>query len=108
MKNFFDLPATGPQERFEDVLAGERGFRLERIVSYGQATPLGIWYDQETDEWVLILTGAARIAYEDGREIHLAAGDHLFLPRRVKHRVTYTSSPCLWLAVHGDALATAT
>lgn len=61
-------------------------------------------YDQDHDEWVLVLQGQAALAFEDGTEAALAAGDHLFLPRHVKHRVTRTSSPCVWLAVHGTGL----
>lgn len=75
--------------------------RLERIISHGQVTPEGEWYDQDEDEWVALIEGSARIAYPDGSEVSLARGDQLFLPRRARHRVAYTSSPCVWLAVFG-------
>ena len=68
--------------------------------SHGQITPKGTWYDQPHDEWVVVLEGSARLAYENGEEVVLEKGDQLFLPRRRKHRVTWTSSPCLWLAIH--------
>lgn len=95
--------ASGP-ERFENILTGPEGLLVERIVSFGHTTPEGEWYDQERDEWVLVLEGAARLGYADGTELTLHKGEHVFLPRHVRHRVAFTSSPCLWLAVHGAAL----
>lgn len=108
MKNFFDLPdqirlSEGP-ELFETLLTGPEGLRVERIVSWGQATPPGQWYDQEGDEWVMVVEGEARLAYGDGPEVRLTRGGQLFLPARRKHRVTFTSRPCLWLAIHGHGL----
>jgi hypothetical protein len=41
------------------------------------------------------------IGYEDGSELVLGKGGHVFLPRHVKHRVSRTSESCLWIAVHG-------
>jgi cupin 2 domain-containing protein len=95
-------PADG--ERFEDILAGDGPFRLERIVSFGDVTPEGQWYDQDHDEWVLVLAGSAGIAFADGGQVDLVAGDSLLLPRRCRHRVVRTSDPCHWLALHGARL----
>ena len=92
------------RELFEAVLTGGDGLVVERIVSNGQTTPEGQWYDQDRDEWVAVLEGEARLGYDDGREITLRRGDHVFLPQHVKHRVTYTSRPCVWLAIFGRAL----
>lgn len=108
MRNFFDLPdqtrlAEGP-ELFETILTGPEGLRLERIISWGHATPAGDWYDQDGDEWVMVLEGEAGLAYEGGPEFKLGTGDQLFLPAHRKHRVTYTSRPCIWLALHGQRL----
>lgn len=108
MNNFFDLPVqalpAGSPELFETILSGPNGLKVERIISWGQVTPPGEWYDQPDDEWVVVLEGEARLAWDDGREITLTRGGQLFLPAGRKHRVTYTSSPCLWLAVHGRNL----
>lgn len=97
--------ASGPE--FFETLARGRGVRIERILSHGQATPENEWYDQDQDEWVAVIEGEAAIAWRDGTEVFLRKGDHLLLPRRVPHRVTYTSSPCVWLAVFADALEAA-
>ena len=106
--NLFSIAnVTAPddgQEIFETILTGGDGLAVERIVSNGQMTPEGQWYDQDRDEWVAVLEGEARLGYDDGREIVLRRGDHVFLPRHLKHRVIYTSRPCVWLAVFGHAL----
>ncbi len=53
---FANIPGTLPEERFEELMRGGP-FRLERIISTGQITREGQWYDQEHDEWVLVLRG---------------------------------------------------
>lgn len=101
--NIFALPTPLPADEMAEPLIPDRGVLIERIVSCGQTSPPGFWYDQERDEWVVLLQGRAEIAYADGRRVKLGAGDALFLAAHERHRVEYTSSdpPCLWLAVHG-------
>lgn len=95
--------APNLDEEFSETLFSASGaIRVERIISYGHVTPEGGWYDQEQDEWVTVLEGTARLQFADGTEVTLNRGDHLVLPRHVKHRVSHTSSPCVWLAVFGD------
>ena len=79
-------------------------FRIERIVSRGQVSPPGFWYDQGTDEWVLLVKGSASISFSGGRTITLVPGDHLLIPRHVRHRVERTDpeGETVWLAVHFD------
>ena len=86
-------------------------FKLERIISTGQVTPEGEWYDQEKDEWVILLQGNAKLLFEknyndkiENKIIELKKGDYLFIKKHEKHRVIYTSQdpPCIWLALHGD------
>lgn len=100
-----DLP-SGPQaEELFDILLESRGLRLERIVSTGQATPQWDWCDQVWDEFVLLVSGAARIQIEsEAGERTLMPGDWLLLPAHCRHRVTWTQSapPTVWLAVHYD------
>lgn len=100
--NLFDLPEVPADEEQFDVLHDGANCRIERIVSHAAVTAPGEWYDQEWDEWVLVLQGEGTVEYQDGRVVKLARGDHLFLPAHVKHRVAATSAdpPCLWLAVH--------
>ncbi len=82
------------------VLIRHPAFTLEHIVSRGTASPDGFWYDQDRDEWVLLLRGEAEIRYESGETIRLAAGDPLLIPARCRHRVERTSDDAIWLALH--------
>ena len=104
MANIFNFTSLQTeQEIFESLLSG-KNISIERIVSTGQITRIGDWYDQNLDEWVIVLQGEATLAYADGTIIQLLAGDYVFLPAHIKHRVEYTSvaPPCIWLAVHGE------
>jgi len=96
-----DLPDS-PDELFEALLE-KPGIKIERIVSSGQATPQGEWYDQEENEWVLLLCGSAGLLIEgDPYPRRLAAGDFLLLPAGCRHRVEWTDPAVksVWLAVH--------
>jgi cupin 2 domain-containing protein len=98
-----DLPAHPPPDEVYEFLVERPGLRIERIVSTGQATPQGQWYDQETDEWVLVVAGAARLSIEgEGTDRELGEGDWILLPAHCRHRVTWTQSepPTVWLAIH--------
>ena len=102
MPNIFtDLPAASAEEELTDLLA-RPGLRIERIVSTGQASPPGFWYDQAHDEWVILLRGAAGLAIEGEGEMRLVPGNYVFLPAHTRHRVTWTDAdaPTVWLAVH--------
>lgn len=92
---FADLPAHANTEHFTTLLDNPH-CRVERIVSFGQTSPDGFWYDQAWDEWVLLLTGAAELDL-DGRMVALAPGDHLMIPAGQRHRITKTdaSSPTI-------------
>ena len=101
MKNLFShLPSDQSQEHFETLLA-TGATRVERIVSYGQTSPDSGWYEQEENEWVLVLKGYGIIEYDSGEVFRLEAGDHLDIPAHQKHRVIETSSleATIWLAV---------
>ena len=99
---FADVAADAAVERFEQLLTAP-GVRIERIVSTGQKTPPGAWYDQAWDEWVLLLEGSAGLRFENGHEpVALGPGDYLLIGARQRHRVEWTDAgvPTVWLAVH--------
>ena len=98
---FANLPGELSGELF-DILLDTAKFRIERIVSHGQSSPEGFWFDQEQHEWVVVLRGAARLQFVDTHSIELKAGDFLNIPAHTKHRVVWTTpdEPTIWLAVH--------
>jgi len=103
MPNIYNLSSDlQPVEIFE-AIASSPDVLIERIISTGQVTPSGQWYDQDRDEWVILLQGEAEISYIDSSRTKLTSGDYLMIPAHQKHRVDYTSSepPCIWLAIHG-------
>jgi cupin 2 domain-containing protein len=97
---FADLPARASEEE-SSILADRPGAIVERIVSTGQASQLGFWYDQGWAEWVL--EGAAGLLIEgEGAARVLGPGDYVELPAHCRHRVEWTDPerPTVWLAVH--------
>ena len=99
---YASLPQRLDAELIE-VLAQGSGLRIERIVSTGQASPDGFWYDQADDEFVVLVAGSATLRFEEGdQRLELAPGDWVEIPARVRHRVERTdaSVPTVWLAVH--------
>ena len=99
---FQDLSYSGREEEIRSLFSSE-DVRLERTRSSGQTSGI---YDQEEDEWVLVLDGRAQILFVDEGETHrLKKGDHLYIPAGCRHQVTYTSDPCLWLCVFWGKIA---
>lgn len=92
------LPAPGGPEQVH-TLFERRGTRIERIVSLGQASPPGFWYEQAEDEWVCLLAGAAGLEFEHGRIDTLRPGDWRLIPAGLRHRVAWTDVEAVWLAV---------
>ena len=76
---FAHLPGSLGDETF-DTLLESKHVKIERIISRGASSPAGFWYDQEQDEWVVLLKGKAVLSFEDGQRTELAAGDHLLIP----------------------------
>ncbi|MBU2490746.1 MAG: phosphoribosylaminoimidazole carboxylase [Proteobacteria bacterium] len=99
---FRNIPADLPEELFQTLARG-RDVRIERIVSRGHSSPEGFWYDQDENEWVILLAGSAGIRFEVEEEaIPLFPGDWLDIPARARHRLEWTdeSKETVWLAVY--------
>lgn len=100
--NIFKLPELVGDTEFAELLA-EGDAMIERIISTGQTTPDKEWYDQENDEWVILLDGEARLLFDGAEgEVTMHKGDYMLIKAHKKHRVTFTSKhpPCIWLAIH--------
>lgn len=107
LTNIFQaLPALDDDCRRDEqfcALLRHSGVVIERIVSTGQASPEGFWYDQAHGEWVLVLAGEARLRFADEASARaLRAGDFIDIAPHRRHRVEWTSAEqrTIWLAVH--------
>ncbi|MCO5251516.1 MAG: cupin domain-containing protein [Candidatus Kapabacteria bacterium] len=95
---FSNLPQS--TDEIIEILVRSPNVRIERIISSCNNSPDGFWYDQDENEWVILLQGSAKIEFED-EMIDLKTGDYLLIPSHKKHRVAETSptEKTIWLAV---------
>ncbi len=98
---FESIPENLEQEIFESLVEKNQ-VKIERIISKGHTSPSQGWYDQEQDEWVVVLKGAATLTFENGEEKNLKDGDYVNIPAYTKHKVSWTKpdEETIWLAVH--------
>ena len=99
---FSQIPDAIDDEVFDTILSSNR-CEIQRIISKGHKTPSDYWYDQERNEWVMVLKGAAKLNFKNhNKTIEMIAGDYLLIPAHCKHRVEWTDPEVetIWLAVH--------
>jgi cupin 2 domain-containing protein len=98
---FTNIPAHLKEEAFT-MLLDSKSVKIERIVSKGHTSPKSGWYDQDNNEWVMVLQGEAKILIENQGEQCLVAGSYLNIPAHQRHKVTWTKedTETIWLAVH--------
>ncbi len=102
IKNIFSgIKNQSPEEIFETIIKTNQ-FKIERIISSGQSTDKEKWYDQDVDEWVILLKGSACLLFENNKEVIMNPGDYINIPAHQKHRVEWTDSneETIWLVVH--------
>lgn len=98
MTNLYQFTPSD-QEEFVTLLQAQ-AWRLEQIISHGQASQPDVWYDQAEDEWVVLLQGTAVLEMANQGVHNLVAGDYLVIPAHCRHRVVHTSKDAVWLALH--------
>lgn len=99
---FSNIPESITEEIFETLLQTDH-FKLKRIISMGQATPSGEWYEQDSNEWVMLLSGSAGLLFEGDEEVLVMnPGDYVHIPARQRHRVEWTDTDqkTVCLALH--------
>ncbi len=98
---FTSITENLEKELFEEILTNAK-LKIERIVSYGHTSPEAGWYNQESDEWVILLEGEAVLSFENEADVRLKKGDYINIPAYTKHRVSWTlpKAKTIWLAVH--------
>ncbi|MBL0010576.1 MAG: cupin domain-containing protein [Nitrosomonas sp.] len=90
------------KDEFFELLIKNDTVTIERIISKGKKSPESDWYDQEKNEWVMVLKGKAVLSFEDQTSVQLNEGDFINIPSHKKHRVAWTDpdNETIWLAVH--------
>jgi cupin 2 domain-containing protein len=99
---FADVPQELEGEQFRELFTGPHA-RIERIVSTGQASAPGFWYDQDWAEWILLVAGSAGLLLEgEARPLVLEPGSYVYIAAHRRHRVAWTDGarPTVWLAIH--------
>lgn len=98
-----NIPKDLAEEVFETIFLKD-GLKIERIISNGHTTPKEQWYDQDSNEWVILLEGEAILSFEDSEDVKLSTGDYINIPAHKKHRVSWTTpnKETIWLAIHYD------
>ena len=98
---FENIPTNLEEEVFENIISND-ALKIQRIVSYGHTTEEFQWYDQEDNEWVILLKGAAILSIENEEDINLNIGEYVNIPAHKKHRVSWTleNEETIWLVVH--------
>ena len=99
---YSNIPDHIPDELFEEILKTKH-VKIERIVSKGHSSADNDWYDQDQNEWVILLQGSARLLFKDNdKVVELKRGDHINIPSHARHKVEWTDpvTETIWLAVH--------
>ncbi len=89
---FSNIPESFPEEIFETLLENNR-FKLERIISSGQSMPAGKWFDQETDEWVVLLKGKAGLRFENESKVIAESFGHEAMNNKWLNDTWWPSKP---------------
>ncbi len=101
LKNIFDdFPKNDDEEFIEEILSA-KNFNLERIISEGHISPSNFWYDQDKNEFVLLLKGKAELSFDNGEKYELNPGDYMIINAHQKHRVDWTdpNQKTFWLTI---------
>jgi cupin 2 domain-containing protein len=100
---FIQIPDDFSVEKFNTIFE-DNDLKIERIISNGHATAKNQWLEEDRDEWVLLLQGAAKLIFQErSNTADLKPGDYIFIKAHTKHRVEWTDTEqkTIWLAVYG-------
>lgn len=101
---FDDIPAESSKEIFSELISSGNA-RIERIVSFGQSSDPGFWYDQDENEFVILISGSATLEFKveelEVETVLLKPGDYLNIPAHKRHRIAATDAndKTIWLVV---------
>lgn len=101
LKNIFDNFSKNNDKEFIEEILSAKNFKLERIVSEGHTSPPNFWYNQDKNEFVLLLKGKAKLSFDNGEKYELNPGDYMIINAHQKHRVDWTDpdQKTFWLTI---------
>lgn len=99
MINLFDDTLKENNIELSQIIFENEKIMVEKIISQGEISKTDEWFDQSQDEFVILVDGYAEITYSNLTTTKLSKGDNLFIPKNVKHRVSYTSENCVWVCI---------
>jgi len=99
--NIYKQVPDNLSEEISELLVQSKNVKIERIISRGHKSPDSGWYDQDQNEWVVVLKGSASISFENETGVDLREGDYIDISAHIKHKVTSTSAitETIWLAI---------
>ncbi len=102
VRNIFNKTSEFLEEEFFETILETNNIKLERIFSQTHSSPPGFWFDQEKNEFVLLLQGSAQLSFDDGAKVILHPGDYIVIPSHKKHRIDWTNKKMktIWLTVY--------
>jgi len=78
--------------KYRELAISEGEFRAQVVSTrQGMTEPTGWHYHVCDAQFIYILSGTIDLDLEDGRSIHMVAGDSLYIPGGMKHNETSTS-----------------
>jgi len=98
---FKAIPKDLKKEFFKQLLC-KNNLKIQKIVSKGHSSPKSGWYNQNDNEWVIVLKGKAVLSFKNAKDVTLKKGDFINIPTNVKHKVSWTkpNKKTIWLAIH--------
>lgn len=100
-KNIFEQIDINLNEEIIENIVNSDNIRIERIISFDHKSPNGFWYDQDENEFVIVLEGEATLEFDKNTLVSLKKGDYIIIEKHKKHRVVGTAKNMLtiWLAI---------
>ena len=96
LNNLSIVPYPNEEAETFTTLFENTSLKIEAIRSWLKKP--GEFYNQDQDEWVLLVNGEAELEIED-QVLKLCKGDYLFIPKHTPHRVCSTVKDTLWLGI---------
>ena len=87
INNFFKYPKININKEKVIPFLNGRNFVAEKIISNGFKSANNDWMSEDSDEWVMLIKGKAKLEFENGDILNLKSGDSFNIPANTKHKI---------------------